>query len=113
MRGLKNFSLFLLAMFSGISQPLSAKNNIPLTLETAVTMAMGNSYRIKQLEMGIERSRYWLTERQASLKSSVSMNLKAPEFNAVSDYKWDSELKKDEMVRQNTRLWQMEGVDLG
>ena len=33
------------------------------------------------------------------------MNFKAPEFRAVSDYKWDSVAGKDVIVRQNTQMW--------
>ncbi|MBT4484285.1 MAG: TolC family protein [Candidatus Latescibacteria bacterium] len=87
---------------------LFAGEVIELSLDKAVDIAMENSYRIKQLEMGIERNRYWLEARQASLKSRVYMNLKAPEYKAISDYKWNSELRKDEIIRQNTRLWQMD-----
>ena len=85
-----------------------ARESVKLTLDTAVDIAMGKSYRIKQLQMGVERSRYSLQARQASLKSRVYMNLKTPEYKAVSENKWNSTLKKDEIVRENTRLWQMD-----
>ena len=85
-----------------------AREIINLTLDNAVDIAMESSYRIKQLELGIERNRYWLKARQASLKSRVDMNLNAPEYKVVSDYKWNSTLKKDEIIRENTRLWQMD-----
>ena len=81
---------------------------VHLTLDSAVEIAMANSYRIKQLEMGIERTRYWLTSERAALKSKVFMNLNTPEFNAISDYKWNSTLGMDEIIRQNTRRWQMD-----
>jgi len=97
--------LWLSIQGSGYS---SARETIELSLDRAVDIAMANSYRIKQLEMGIERSRYYLKARQASLKSRVYMNLKAPQYDVVSDYKWNSTLKKDEIIRQNTRLWQMD-----
>jgi len=79
-----------------------------LTLENAVDIAMGSSYRIKQLELGIDRNRYWLKARQASLKSSAYLRLRSPQFEAVSETKWNSTLQKDEIIRQNTRLWQMD-----
>jgi outer membrane protein TolC len=85
----------------------SSAEPIDLTLKSAVEIAMRNSYRIKRLELGIERTRLYLKARQAQLKSFVSMNLKAPEFEAISDYKWNSTLQRDEIVRQNTRLWEM------
>ena len=87
---------------------LYAQKSINLTFESAVDIAMENSYRISQLEMGIERTRYWLEARRASLKSRVSMNLQAPDLNSTSEFKWNSEKQKDELVRQNTRRWQMD-----
>lgn len=79
---------------------------IDLSLERAIDIAMENSYRIRQLKLGIERSRQWLKAEQAGLKSRVYMNISAPEFSALSDYKWDSNLSKDIIVRQNTqRFW--------
>jgi len=87
---------------------LNAQQLINLTFESSVEIAMKNSYRIRQLELGIERTRYWLKARQASLKSSVYMNLQAPELNSTSEFKWNSTLQKDEIVRQNTRRWQMD-----
>ena len=80
---------------------------IELTLDRAVEIAMNNSYRIRQLKLGIERSRQWLKAERAGLKSKVYMNIKAPEFSAVSDYKWDSIQGKDIIVRRNTQMWWM------
>lgn len=95
------FLLFLLAF-----SPLNiAGEKIDLTLDRAVEIAMDNSYRIRQLKLGIERSRQWLRAEQAGLKSRIYMNVKAPEFRALSDYKWDSNLQKDVIVRQNTQRW--------
>ncbi|MFC1551973.1 TolC family protein [Candidatus Latescibacterota bacterium] len=87
---------------------LSAGNNIELTLESAVDIAMSNSYRIQQLKLGIERTRFYLEARRASLKSRVYMNLQAPELNSTSEFKWNSTLEKDELVREDTRRWQMD-----
>jgi len=90
------------------SQSLNAQELINLTLESAVDIAMENSYRVKQLQLGIERTRKWLEARQAGLKSRVYMNLQAPDLNSTSEFKWNSTLEKDELVRQNTRRWQMD-----
>ncbi len=85
--------------------PVYAGEHIDLSLERAIDIAMENSYRIRQLKLGIERSRQWLKAEQAGLKSRVYMNVRAPEFSAISDYKWDSNLSKDIIVRQNTQRW--------
>ncbi len=99
------FVLFFLLLFfaNGI---LAAKNIIRLTLDSAVDIAMKNSYRIKRLEMNIQRTRHWLRANQAGLKSRVYMNLRSPDIYRISDYKWDSNIGRDVIVRQNTRRWQ-------
>ncbi len=111
MKLLRYFSLYgvvlpglLVSSVSGVN----AKQILNVKLDEAIEIVMGNSYRIKQLEMGIERYRYNLQSRQASLKSRVYMNLMAPEYKRVSEYKWNSTLKQDEIIRQNTSLWQMD-----
>ncbi|HPG41391.1 MAG TPA: TolC family protein [bacterium] len=84
------------------------KQNIELTLNSAVRIAMDNSYRIKQLRLGIERTRLWLQAERAGLKSRIYMNISAPEIEDLSDYKWNSLLQRDEIVRQSTQRWQMD-----
>lgn len=87
---------------------LRGQRVLELNLDGAVDIAMGSSYRIKQLQMGIERTRYNLKSRQASLKSRVYMNLRAPEINSTSETKWNSTLQRDELIREDTRRWQMD-----
>ena len=105
-------TVLALIVFSGIlfsdPAPALSRQIINLSLDSAVEIAMGTSYRIQQLQMGIERNRLWLKARQASLKSRVYMNLIVPEYNVVSENKWNSTIQKDEIVRENTRLWQMD-----
>ena len=90
------------------SSRLPAGETIQLTLDTAIDIAIKNSYSIKQLELGIEKNRYWLKAERAGLKSKVYMNLMAPELDAVSDYKWNSTMRKNEIIRQNTNRWQVD-----
>lgn len=85
---------------------IKAGRVIHLTLDSAVDIAIHNSYRTKMLEMQIEKSMYWLKARQAGLKTQVYMDLKSPDLQHISDYKWNSILYRDEIVRQNTQLWQ-------
>ena len=91
-----------------ICKPLYARQVIELTLESAVDIAMANSYQIQMLKLGIERTRYYLKAREAGLRSKVYLNLRTPEMSALSDYKWNSTLQKDEIVYQNTLRWQMD-----
>lgn len=92
----------------GAAAPAAAQQGhvIPLTLDRAVDMAMGNSYRVRQLQLGIERTRNWLAAERAGLKSRVYMNVTMPKIDAVSDNKWNSSLHKYEIIRENTRRWQ-------
>ncbi len=98
-------SRFLVLFF--LLSTVLLSETISLSLDRAVNIAMENSYRIKQLKLGIERSRQWLRAERAGLKSKVYMNVKAPEFSALSDYKWDSVLGKDVIVKQTTQMWWM------
>ncbi len=101
------FNIFFVLFIILFTNTVYSGKKIDLTLDNAVNIAMDNSYRIKQLKLGIERSRQWLAVERAGLKSKVYMNVKAPEFRAVSDYKWDSVEGKDVIVRQNTQMWWM------
>ena len=77
-----------------------------LTLDSAVDIAIHNSYRTKQLELDIKRNLHWLRARQASLKTQMYLNLQSPDLQHVSANKWNSVLGRDEIVRQNTLRWQ-------
>ena len=66
-----NILLILISYSLLISRPLYAAQSIDLTLQKAIDIALENSYQIKRLEMGIERTRYRLKARQAGLKSKV------------------------------------------
>jgi len=85
---------------------LIADDLIHLNLDSAIDIAMNNSYRTKRLKLEIERNIYYLRARKASLHTQVMLKLKSPDLQNISEYKWNSELKKDEIVRVNTALWQ-------
>ncbi len=108
MLNLKCRSFIFIPLISlGLSvSDLPAADITRLTLNSAVEIAMSNSYRIKRLEMNIDRTRHWLKAERAGLKSKVSVNLRTPDLNRISDYKWDSILNRDVIIRQNTQRWQ-------
>ncbi len=97
---------FILAFTLTSIASVSAQEKIQLTLDSAVDIAMKNSYRIKHLQMNIEANRLWLKARQAGLKSKVYMNLQAPNLSSSSDFEWDSNLGRDVIVKKNTTRWQ-------
>lgn len=79
---------------------------VELTLESAVELAMGQSYSVRQLQMGVDRTRSLLKAERAGLKTRVDLELMAPEFEAISDYEWNSDLGRNELVRENSRRWE-------
>ena len=101
-------SLLGILFLIGIPGKGPAKRVLHLTLDSAVEIAMNNSYRIKMLEMEIDRRIKWLRARKAGLKTQIYMNVKAPDLQQISEYKWNSSLYRDELVRQNTQLWESE-----
>lgn len=91
--------------------PLRAQQSrqvLDLTVERVVELGLRDSYRVRQLSLGIERTRSLLRAQQAGLKSRVEMEMAAPEFESISDYKWNSTLQKNELVYENTRRWEAE-----
>ena len=93
-------------LLAGLTGPSQAGRRIPLTLESAVDIAMESSYRTRQLKLDIDRTLFWLEARRAALKSRVDLELHTPNLERLSDHKWNSVLRRDEIVRQNTELWQ-------
>ncbi len=80
---------------------------IDLTFDSTVEIALSNSYRVEQLEMGIQRTRSWLEAERADLRSRAYINVTSPQIEYVSDQKWNSDLQRYEIVRENSRMWRM------
>lgn len=92
----------------GPGSPAHAQSQtVELTLDSAVDRALSNSYRVRQLELSVEQSRNWLEARQAGLKSSAELELGTPEIRSVSNREWNSDLGRYEIVRENSRQWDM------
>ena len=94
----------IMALF--LTSPIYSQQRIDLNLDKAVEIMMNNSYTIKRLEMSIQQSRFSLKAERAALKSKVYMNVISPDLNKAADYKWNSTLQRDEVVRQNSDRWQ-------
>ena len=89
--------------------PLSAQEArtvVDLTLDRMVDLALGNSYRVRQLNLGIGRTQQRLRAERARLKSRVDLSVSAPEFESISETKWNSDLQKNEIIHENTRRWE-------
>ncbi len=83
-----------------------AGRTIELTMERMVELAMSESYRVQELNLEIERTRHQLRAEQAGLRSSVQMEVSAPEFESISDTRWNSELQRNEIIHADTRRWE-------
>lgn len=87
--------------------PVQAQQTeIDVTLDRLVELGLRDSYRVRQMQLQVERTRSNLLAEQAGLKSRVELRVAAPELEVVSDYKWNSVLGRDELIRENTRRWQ-------
>ncbi len=106
MRFYKIFIIVFSIILHAANLILASDQIIDLTLDSAVDIAMNNSYRTKMLQLEIEESMYWLKARKAGLKTQIYMNLQTPDLQQISDYKWNSVLYKNEIVRENSQLWQ-------
>jgi outer membrane protein TolC len=81
---------------------------IDLTLERMVEMSLSSSYEVRRLNLEIQRDQYSLKAQQARLKSSVDMDLTIPAFSLTSEPKWNSDLQRNEIIQENTRMWEGE-----
>ncbi len=106
---LRGAVLTALAVFSAAPAPVRGQaggDAIELTLERMVELAMSNSYQIRQVNLDIQRTRYNLDAERAGLKSRVDLNLQTPEYEAVSEARWNPSLGRNEIIRDNSRRWQ-------
>jgi outer membrane protein TolC len=91
--------------------PLAAQGQrtvFPLTLEKMVELALSSSYQMRQLNMSIDRTRLNLQSQRARLRSRVDLELSAPDFQSISETKWNSTLQRNEIVHENSRRWEAE-----
>lgn len=81
---------------------------LELTLDRMVELGLRDSYRVRQLQLEVERTRSLLRAEETTLKSRVTLSISAPQFAAISDNKWNSLLQRNELVREDTRRYQMD-----
>ena len=79
---------------------------VDLTLDRLVELGLRDSYRVRQLQMDIQRTRTTLRAEEAALKSRVDLNISTPDFQQISEYKWNSTNQRDELVSSDTRRWE-------
>lgn len=100
-------SIVFMAAVLASGQPATAQQQpVPLTLERMVELGLRDSYRVRRLQLDIERTRSLLRAEQAGLRSRVDLRMTVPQFEAISDYKWNSVLQRNELVSEDTRRWE-------
>ena len=87
-------------------QGVGDAGSLELSLERMVELGLRDSYRVRQLRLEVERTRSLLRAAQAGLKSRVDLQVNAPEFQAITDQRWNSALQRNELVAENSRRWQ-------
>jgi outer membrane protein TolC len=73
-----------------------------------VEFTMSSSFRVRRLNLDIEREQLNLKAERARLKSSVDMEMTFPAFRRTSEPKWNSTLQRYEIVQEDTRRWEGE-----
>jgi len=79
------------------------EGELELTLPRMVEYALNTSYRVRQLNLNIERMRLNLKASRARLKSRADLDLTLPRINSISETRWNSELGRDVISRENSR----------
>ncbi len=94
----------------GAGTPAGAQEPPPieLTLERMVELTLSSSFQIRSLNLEIQRDQYGLQAEQARLKSSVDLDLSVPAMRLTSEPQWNSTLQRNEIIRENTRMWEGE-----
>lgn len=81
---------------------------IDMTLERMVDLALSSSFRVQQLNLGIDRTQLNLRSQRARLRSRVDLELSAPDYRSISQNRWNSTLQREEIVHENSRRLEAE-----
>lgn len=105
---------------TGVSAPLAGQATptagtadddsriIDLDLETMVDLALSSSYRVRQLNLGIDRTQLRLRSQRARLRSRVDLELSAPDYRSITENRWNSDLGREELIHENSRRLEAE-----
>ncbi|MGH7481269.1 MAG: TolC family protein [Longimicrobiales bacterium] len=90
------------------AQNPAAADSVELTLECMVEYALNSSYRVRHLNLDIKQTRLRLEASRARLKSNVDLDFTLPAINAISQTRWSSDLQRNVIERENSRLLEAE-----
>lgn len=89
--------------------PLDAQQTvIEMTLERMVDLTLSSSYRIRNLNLGVEATRQRLRSEQSRLRSQVALELSVPTLESIAEPRWNSQLGLNEIVHENSNRWEAE-----
>ena len=77
--GILFFSMVFFLFPGGPLRAQTEGTSINLTLDRMVDLALNSSFRVRQLNLSIDRTRYRLQAEQARLKSRVDLEVDHPE----------------------------------
>lgn len=86
--------------------PAAAGGTIDLNVERMVELTLSNSFQVRLLNMSVQQTRLGLAAERAGLRSSVSLNISAPDFQSISESRYNSVLGRNEIVSENSRRWE-------
>lgn len=89
-------------------QTLSENGVIDLDLELMVELALNSSYRVRQLNLGIDRTQLRLRSQRARLRSSIDLDLSAPDYRSITESRWNSDLGREELIHEDSRRLEAE-----
>ncbi len=87
---------------------LSESGVIDLDLELMVELALNSSYRVRQLNLGIDRTQLRLRSQRARLRSSIDLDLSAPDYRSITESRWNSDLGREELIHEDSRRLEAE-----
>src|SRR6185503_14328464 len=79
---------------------------IALTLERMAELTLSNSFQMRLLNMGVEQTQLRLRAERAALRSTVSMDVRVPTYQSISETQWNSTLGRNEIAHENSRRWE-------
>jgi outer membrane protein TolC len=100
----------LLATLAGLTSAASLTaqqpQTIALTLERMVELTLSNSFEMRFLNLSVEQTQLRLQAERAGLRSSVTMDVSAPDFQSISETQWNSQQGIYEIAHENSRRWE-------
>ncbi|NNF12490.1 MAG: TolC family protein [Gemmatimonadetes bacterium] len=96
------------AQVAGAPESLGVDGTIELDLELMVDLALSSSYRVRQLNLGIDRTQLRLRSQRARLRSSVDLELSAPDYRSITENRWNANLGREELIHEDSRRLEAE-----